>query len=229
MSETPTVARAATPAAAPTFPFLIAGHINLLPYRDQRRQAQRRDAAMTLAFAGFIAIGALLLTRGVITHQTGNVAHLNQVISRELEEIDHQVGEIQSLEQEMQVLMARQSAIAVLQRERMQASRLLAQLADLVPANMYVSRLGKEGAVVTLTGVAASNQDISALLANLGRPAWIRNPQLLESRTRAAEGSADARPVRRAYFDFTIKFTYDEPQDAAEGTRMAAAGTDITS
>lgn len=196
----------------------IVDSINLLPYRDQLRQAQRREAAVMLAIAGGVAIVGLLVAQAVVTRATDNVARLNGILSDELREIDNRVGEIRTLEEEMQVLMARQSAIAVLQRERMQAPLLLAQLTDFVPPTVYVSTLAQKADVVTLTGVSASNQEISALLANMGRTAGIRDSQLMESRTSTTEGGS-ARPVRRTAFDFTVKFTHDGPQKGAEDTR----------
>lgn len=197
----------------------IVDSINLLPYRDQLRQAQRREAAVMLAIACGIAIVGLLATQTVVTHATDNVARLNTVLNEELREIDNRVGEIRTLEEEMQVLLARQSAIAVLQRERMQAPLLLAQLTDFVPPTVYVSTLAQKAGVVTLTGVSASNQEISALLANMGRTAGVRDPQLMESRTSTTDGAGGARPARRTTFDFTVRFTHDGPQKTADDTR----------
>ncbi|WP_354681357.1 PilN domain-containing protein [Cupriavidus plantarum] len=218
-----TSASSASTGAVPVQP--IVDTINLLPYRDQQRQAQRRGTAMVLAFACGCAVLALLVARAAVTHAADNVVALNAVLAGELREIDQRVGEIRTLEQEVQALVARQSAIAVLQRERMQAPRLLAELTAFVPPTVYVSTLEQRGSVVTLTGVSATNQEVSALLANMGRTSGIRDPQLRESRTSSAD-SGGARSPRRNAFDFTVSFTYDGPPQPAEGGRAAALAAD---
>lgn len=182
----------------------VAFDVNLLPYRDEHRHARRRHAISSLGLAAGIAAIAVAGTGAIIARDGDELGRLNAMLSAEVNAMDTRIGEIHSLEGEVQALNERQRAIAVLQLERVRAPRLLDQLGQLVPSNVYLSTLQQAEAVVTVTGVASSNSDISALLLAMNRAPWIRDAQLVESRTLAATEGVTAR---QALFGFSVTFT----------------------
>ncbi|WP_423198872.1 MULTISPECIES: PilN domain-containing protein [unclassified Cupriavidus] len=189
---------------AQPLPPQVAFDVNLLPYRDEHRHARRRRALSSLGLAAGIAAVAVAGTGAIIARADDELGRLNALLSAEVNAMDARLGEIHSLEGEVRALNERQQAIAVLQLERVRAPRLLEQLGQLVPSNLYLATLHQAEAVVTVTGVASSNSDISALLLAMNRAPWIRDAQLVESRTLAATEGVTAR---QALFGFSVTFT----------------------
>lgn len=201
--------RAPTPLAP-----MVTLDINLLPYRDEARLLRRRRATLAVALAGALAIVTLLLLRMVITHGIEQYTHLNDILTQETEAMDKQIGEILTLQDEVQALTVRQEAIAELQRERGRAPMLFEQLSLLVPPNLHLTTLKQSDTEVVVTGVATSNSDVSSLLANLNQATWVGSAELLESRKNAATESRGQRAER---FQFSVKFTHAKPASPAAG------------
>ena len=96
-------------------------------------------------------------------------------------ELDKQIKEIAGLEEEISSLRSRQKAVEDLQADRNMPVYLLNELVAQLPDGVYVTSLRQEGMVVTLQGMAQSNERISELLRNLsdGTP-WFTKPELIE-------------------------------------------------
>ena len=59
--------------------------------------------------------------------------------------------------------------------------QLLGQLVDKVPDGVYLLSVRQEGLIVTLTGVAQSQERVSELLRNISTSEnWLTRPELIE-------------------------------------------------
>lgn len=155
--------------------------INLLPHREAARKKRRDIFNVSLGasalLGGLIAGSIFLWYQAAISTQQDN----NQLLSTEIGKLEAQIKDIATLESEIAALRARQQAVEDLQSDRNVPVHLLAELVAQLPDGVYVNRMVQLDQVVTLNGVAQSNERVSELLRNLsGNTPWFTKPELIE-------------------------------------------------
>ncbi len=195
--------------------------INLLPHRELARK-RRKDLFN-------VGMGLAALTGGVLAALVflWFQAHIaaqqekNQLLTTEIAEFDRQIKDIAGLEQEIAALRARQQAVEDLQSDRNIPVHLLTELVRQLPEGTYITSMQQEGQVVTIMGVAQSNERVSELLRNLstGSP-WLTRPELIEIVTGIVNLSA--RDQRRIA-NFNIKASLVRASDAEKNKSAASA------
>ena len=194
--------------------------INLLPYREERRK--RRKAAFfaglgVAALAGAGVVGAVFLLLQLLT--TEQQAH-NQYIQSEISRLEAQIKDIADLKTEIESLKSRQRAVEDLQTDRNTPVQLLNDLARLTPEGIYLTSIRQDNKVVTISGIAQTNERVSELLRNVSRSSeWLEKPDLIE--VKLASVTANTRDQRRL-LDFQLKVSIKAPLPA-DGPAGASA------
>jgi type IV pilus assembly protein PilN len=161
--------------------------INLLPHREQRRQARQRQfvsLAIGLAILGIAVVG---LGHVAIAAQIENQNGRNKLLSTEIAKLDEQIKEIDRLRDQTQALLARKQVVETLQANRTEAVHLLDQLVRQLPDGVYLKSVKQNGTRVTLVGYAQSNARVSTLMRNVESSPWLTAPDLVEIRSVALD------------------------------------------
>lgn len=161
--------------------------INLLPHREQRRQARQRQfvsMAIGLAILGVAVVG---LGHVVISAWIENQNGRNKLLTTEIAKLDEQIKEIDRLRDQTQALLARKQVVETLQANRTEAVHLLDQLVRQLPDGVYLKSVKQQGARVTLIGYAQSNARVSTLMRNIESSPWLTAPNLIEIRSVAVD------------------------------------------
>jgi len=161
--------------------------INLLPHREQRRQARQRQfvsLAIGLAILGVAVVG---LGHVVIAAWIDNQNGRNKLLQTEIAKLDEQIKEIDRLREQTQALLARKQIVETLQANRTEAVHLLDQLVRQLPDGVYLKSVKQNGARVTLVGYAQSNARVSTLMRNIETSPWLASPELIEIRSVALD------------------------------------------
>jgi type IV pilus assembly protein PilN len=199
--------------------------INLLPHREAARKRRKETF--------FVMLGASAVMGGVIAGsiylwyaaQISNQQDKNMVLQNENKRLDAQIKDIATLQAEIAALRARQQAVEDLQADRNMPVHLLNELVKQLPDGVYVTSLKQENQVVTVTGMAQSNERVSELLRNLGsKSPWLSRPELVE--ITAASVALTPRDQRRVS-NFTMKVRLlraSEAQKTAAGASAPASG-----
>lgn len=190
--------------------------INLLPHREVARKRRRESfqAVMVLsAIVGLLIAGAIYLWfEAMIDNQQAR----NTYIASQTAILDKQIKEIANIEEEITALSARQKAVEDLQADRNLPVHMLNQLVLQIPDGAYLTSLGQTGQVVTLKGMAQSNERVSELLRNLSdNTPWFSKPQLGEIIT--ANVTLAPRDQRRVP-SFTLNFHLARTAEAKKAT-----------
>jgi type IV pilus assembly protein PilN len=200
--------------------------INLLPHREAARKRRRELFYASLgaaAVAGCLVAGTVYLW---YVAQISNQRDTNVVLQNEIKRLEGQIKEIATLQSEIAALRARQQAVEDLQADRNMPVHLLNELVKQLPDGVYVTSLKQENQVVSLQGMAQSNERVSELLRNLGNNSpWLTKPELVE--ITAANVALSARDQRRVS-SFTMKVRLlraSEAQKAAAAAAAAAAAS----
>lgn len=155
--------------------------INLLPHREaakKRRKESFNVALLLAAMVGGMLSGLIHLGyQGAIDAQEAN----NQYLTAEIKKLDQQIKEIADIESEIAALKARKQAVEDLQADRNMPVHLLTELVKQLPDGVYITKLIQQDRVITINGVAQSNERVSELLRNLtSQTPWLNKPELVE-------------------------------------------------
>lgn len=153
-------------------------NINLLPWREERRQELKREFLVVLGGVAIIGAGLVLLTHiffdNAITDQQGR----NAYVQKHVNELNEQVKEIKELENKRNELLDRMAVIQRLQGDRPLIVRIFDELVRTLPDGLFYRSLSRSGMQIKLEGVAESNNRISSLMRRLDGSDWFSSPNL---------------------------------------------------
>ncbi len=152
--------------------------INLLPWREAKRQELKKDFLVTAALMLALGGGLLLLGDRVVNAQIDNQKARNSYLKAEIKELDEAVAEIRELQKRRNQLIDRMRVIQELQGNRPIIVRVLDQLVRTVPDGVFYTSLSTKGKTITISGIAESNNRVSSLMRRLDASDWLANPNL---------------------------------------------------
>ena len=188
--------------------------INLLPHREAARKRRRDIFNVSLAasalLGGLIAGAIFLWYQAAISVQQGT----NMALDMEIKKLDGQIKDIVGLEAEIAALRARQQAVEDLQSDRNLPVHLLTEMVNQLPDGVYISKMVQVDQLVTINGVAQSNERVSELLRNLSsNTPWFTKPELVE----IVAGSVALTPRdQRRVSNFAIRVRLVRASEAAK-------------
>jgi len=192
--------------------------INLLPHREQKRQArQRQFVSLSL---GLAIMGVALVALGwvVLGAQIESQEGRNALLKSEIAKLDEQIKEIDKLREQTQALLARKQVVETLQSNRTEAVHVLDQMVRQLPDGIYLKSLKQTGAKITLVGYAQSSARVSTLMRNLDTSPWLQNPELVEIKLIPSPLAKDLRVN-----EFTLNVSIKQPASPEEGKAAPGA------
>jgi type IV pilus assembly protein PilN len=190
--------------------------INLLPHREQRRQARQRQFVSVAIGLSVLAIAVIGLVHVVIAARIENQNSRNALLNTEIAKLDEQIKEIDKLREQTQALLARKQIVETLQSNRTEAVHMLDQLVRQLPDGLYLRSVKQNGSRVTLIGYAQSNARVSTLMRNIESSPWLGSPELVEIKSVALD--------KQKINEFTLNLQMKRPTEAAPGTPARPAG-----
>lgn len=152
--------------------------INLLPWREQRRERLRKEFLAVLGSVVAVAVLAVVLGHVVIsaqiTHQNGR----NEYLRSHIRELDKQVAEIRDLQTRRNQLLDRMKVIQDLQGTRPLIVHIFDEIVRTLPDGVYFRGMDRAGQVITIRGTAESNNRVSSLMRRLDASEWFSDPNL---------------------------------------------------
>ena len=204
--------------------------INLLPHREAARKRRREAFYASLVLS---AIGGVVIAGGIFVWYAAQISDQqgkNLVLAGEIKRLEAQIKDIATLQAEIAALRARQQAVEDLQADRNMPVHLLNELVKQMPDGVYVTNLKQENQIVSIQGVAQSNERVSELLRHLGNnSAWLTRPELVE--ITAGNVTLSPRDQRRvSNFTMRVKLLRaSEAQKAASAASAAGAAAPAAS
>ena len=199
--------------------------INLLPHREAARKRKRELFFATLgvsAVVGGVIAGVIFLW---FQAQISAQQNQNVYLQNEIKRLEGQIKDIASLQSEIAALRARQQAVEDLQSDRNLPVHLLNELVRQLPDGVYITTMKQLNQVVTIQGVAQSNERVSELLRNLanGTP-WFTKPELVE--IVAGTVTLAPRDIKRVS-NFTLRVQLTRASEATKVAQAPAAGAAV--
>ncbi|MFI4887926.1 MAG: PilN domain-containing protein [Burkholderiales bacterium] len=197
--------------------------INLLPHREQKRQARQRQFVSLAIALAILGVAIVALVHAVLAARIDNQISRNELLKTKIAELDSQIKEIDKLRDQIQQVLARKSVVETLQANRNEAVHLLDQLVRQLPEGVYLQSVKQTDKKVTIVGYAQSNARVSTLMRNIEGSPWLEKPELVEIKlvTVPAQGRAEPQRLNEFTLNFQIRRTAPETV-AGPGTPVKA-------
>ena len=152
--------------------------INLLPHREQAKKARRTQFYTLVGMVVVLAAVIVLLGWTAIGGYIANQESKNQMLQKEIANLDKDIAEIKRLKEQTAALLERKKIIEDLQRDRGETVYLLSEMVKQVPEGIYLKSLKQDGVRIHLVGYAQSNARVSTLMRNIEGSPWLEKPDL---------------------------------------------------
>jgi type IV pilus assembly protein PilN len=159
-------------------------HINLLPWREEKRQEQTRQFATITVLSLLLTAALVFMVHVTFDNQITHQKQRNSMLQNEINTLDASLKQIATLEETKEQLLSRMDIIQSLQQQRPQIVRLFDDFVRTVPEGIYLSTIEQKGEQLTIKGVAESNGRVSAYMRNIDASDWMATPKLKVIQTR---------------------------------------------
>ncbi len=157
---------------------MIMTEINLLPWREDRRQDQKKEFGKMSGLIAILAAAIVALAhvqfQGKIDYQVSR----NDYLKQEIAKVDEEIKEIRELQKVRRSLVERMEVIQDLQASRPTIVHLFTEIVSTVPNGVYLEILEQTGNSLKIDGQAESNARVSTYMRNLADSEWLKDPNL---------------------------------------------------
>lgn len=169
--------------------------INLLPWREERREKRKQQFFAVSLGVAIIGIALSGLVWMFFNHQLNQQNEANQTITAANQELDNKLKQLDGLEARRDEILDRMKVIQNLQALRPVVVHVFDEIVKVTPANMYITSFERAGDKFTIQGKAQDPLVVSDFLRNLGASPWFRNAfmnsfQAAEAKTQQQGGVA---------------------------------------
>ncbi|MBK8739302.1 MAG: PilN domain-containing protein [Betaproteobacteria bacterium] len=184
--------------------------INLLPHRELKRAARKREFVFVAAGTVIFALATAFLAHTILAGMVESQMNKNKFLKAEIAKVDKEIEEIQRLKEQTAALLARKQIVETLQANRTEAVHLLDQLVRQLPDGIYLKSVKQNVDKINLTGYAQSNARIATLMRNLDTSPWLTRAELVETK------AVQLNSLRVNEFSLNIQLKRDQPPDAGK-------------
>ncbi len=192
--------------------------INLLPHRELKRAARRRQFNALLGIA--VTLGLLSVALGhmfIATRQSSQEAR-NAFLTQEIAKLDNQIVEIKKIREQTQALLERKQVVETLQSNRTEVVHLFDQMIRLLPDGLYLKSFKQTGDLVSIGGFTQSSARVSTLMRSLEDSPWFEQPRLIEIKATTVNN------IRANEFLLSVKQTRQQVEDSSNAKGKTVKG-----
>ena len=176
-------------------------NINLLPWREERRQERKKEFGILVGLVVLLACAAVGLIHIQMNSKIDYQLSRNQLMTNEIVKLDEEIAEIRDLKKVHRSLLERMEVIQSLQSSRPSIVHLFTEIVDTVPNGVYIESLAQIGSNLSINGEAESNARVSTYMRNLSSSEWLKEPNLTVIEIE------DKKVKRVSAFTLTVKQT----------------------
>jgi type IV pilus assembly protein PilN len=157
---------------------MIITRINLLPWREELRQEQKKQFALMSVMTCVLAAAIVGLIHFQMQAKIDYQLSRNRFMTNEIVKVDEEIKEISELKKVRRSLIERMEVIQDLQGSRPSIVHLFSEIVASVPNGVYLESLAQTGSSLLINGQAESNARVSTYMRNLAASEWLKDPNL---------------------------------------------------
>jgi type IV pilus assembly protein PilN len=154
--------------------------INLLPHRELKRAARRRQFNILLGIAVVAGLLTVVLGHSLIAARQSGQEARNTYLEQEIVKLDEQIGEIKKIREQTQALLERKQVVETLQSNRTEVVHLFDQMIRLLPEGLYLKSFKQTGDMIDISGYTQSSARVSTLMRSLEDSPLFETARLVE-------------------------------------------------
>lgn len=183
--------------------------VNLLPWRDAKRQYHQRRF-FVLVFSVLILGGLAQWGAGVfIEYQQNEQQQRIVFLQAHIASLDYKLSELKRVEQQHESLMTRLKVVEDLQEQRNKTTYLMNLVPTLIPEGVYVDKIKMNGERIELTGISDTTSRLATMLDHLENSKWLSNVEMHSI-------VHDKARFGQKFQTFNVSFLF-QPQEIVEG------------
>lgn len=141
--------------------------INLLPYREQQRASNKRLMIITLTVCGILFLFFAFIIHRSYTVDIDTQTAINNKLHKTATALTPGMNKLASIEKEKAQIEIKVKQLTEIEKRRYQTVQLLNIITEITPKGIIYRKIVRKNESVTLTGVAAHNDDVSELLKRI--------------------------------------------------------------
>ncbi len=153
-------------------------NINLLPWREEAREKQKRGYFGILVAVFIFASLLVYLTLNVIDMMTEEQRDRNAYLQAEIQQLEKQIAEIKKIKERKKDIERRTEIILDLQQARNLPTHVLDELVRIVPPGIYLSSIEKKGSLLWIEGRSESNNNVANMMRKVKESQWLHDPNM---------------------------------------------------
>jgi type IV pilus assembly protein PilN len=153
-------------------------HINLLPWREEQRDAIKKSFTRQFIVAIVGSIVAIIALHFWLSSQVGQQNFRKQYLQTQTNEYDARIKKIGQLQQLRDKVNQRVSIIHQLQFNRALIVNLFSTFIAIAPDGVYFTAINRSGNILEFFGKADSNSQVSQLMRHVEQSAWLQAGKL---------------------------------------------------
>ncbi|UAL43331.1 PilN domain-containing protein [Shewanella inventionis] len=190
-------------------------NINLLPWREEAREKQKRDYIGILALVFLVTSLLVYLFLSFLELVTDDQRQRNAYLQSEITLLDTQIAEIRKITERKKDIERRTEIILNLQQSRNLPTHVLDELVRIVPPGVYLSSIEKKGSILWIEGRSESNNNVANMMRKVKTSSYLNDPNMQSIVTQ----NEDLRQLQNFKLRVTIR---DDSQSTAVDTSQGA-------
>lgn len=152
--------------------------INLLPWREAAQKAKEREYFTALTAVAICCFALVFIVSQYYQARIDGQNNRNHYLSQEIKILDARIAKIKDLKMKKAALESRISVVEQLQRSRNEGTKVLDEMAKIVPNGVYLSHIDKQGDLILLKGKTESNNHLANLIRAIDDSSLFSEPVL---------------------------------------------------
>ncbi len=152
--------------------------INLLPWREARREQLKNQYFTNLGISVFLSLLLVGIGWFILNTSIRNQEERNSYLKAQTDIVSGHVKEIAELKKQRSDLIDRMHIIQSLQGNRPAIVHIFDQFVVTLPEGVFFTQLERKSNLIKIEGTAESNNRVSSLMRRLDNSEWFKEPNL---------------------------------------------------
>ena len=139
-------------------------YINLLPWRQEMLKAKQKEFISLLIAVALFSFMLIFVVNLYFQARVDGQLSRNQFLQNEISQLDEQIAEIKTLNAKKLALQKRIEVVEQLQRSRNVGTKILDEIAKIIPNGIYITQLDKQSNNIEIIGKSESNNHLANMI-----------------------------------------------------------------
>ncbi|QTH65218.1 PilN domain-containing protein [Psychrosphaera ytuae] len=153
-------------------------YINLLPWRETARKERQQQFLAILGVISGLVVFLVFLLNMYYSERLAGQEYRNNYLRSEISILDQRIREIRNLNKTKDDLNQRIELIELLQESRNLGTQIFNEIARVVPAGIYLTKVEKKGSGLLINGKSESNNRLSNMMREIERSELLEGADL---------------------------------------------------